>query len=267
MDNFTKKVAEIEEIQMDFSPSLITGETILTESTVAILGDQEIINIVLDSAIDTPKTSVFVKLQDGVNGNNYIIRTTVNTSISNTYILEVLMTIYEEVPIEEVTAGSSIPVLTVGTDTYISLDDANTLMYRRLNTSSWQSASQKDRACALLEACERIDNLIYLGSKFSETQTLQFPRYYKIDRNGIYNSFRTSTEIVPEEVKKAQCLEAMFLLTGIPNEIQAQRRGIRKIKVNNLEETYSDYYQNIGLYSEDAYSLIEPWIQKTFHII
>jgi len=69
--------------------------------------------------------------------------------------------------------------LTVGTDTYISIEDADAYMEGRLNSADWFNADNLDanlKVSALHMATKMIDRQRYIGRIASLTQPLAWPR-------------------------------------------------------------------------------------------
>ena len=127
--------------------------------------------------------------------------------------------------------------ITVGTDSYISLYDADIFFSKRLNTAIWDASSDADKAKALIMAAEQIDSMRFRGTKSTLNQALQFPRtYYSF----VYRGFITDGTI-PEDVKKACCLIAQDLLEGTNpstrNQLQVQ--GVKRITIGNVSEEYT----------------------------
>lgn len=88
------------------------------------------------------------------------------------------------------------PTLTVGTNTYISLVDAQTYINSTLYRTLWNNST--DQEVALIAATRIIDQLQYIGTKALEEQTLQFPRKGQTD--------------IPEVIKQATVEQAVAML-------------------------------------------------------
>ena len=98
MDPFYKLVDEILEIEVDFSNSLATGETVENQSVVVYLNGTPVNGIYISSS--ETSDSVFVKLENGLNGSSYVIEVTATTSASNVIIKNVIMEVVEEIPVD-----------------------------------------------------------------------------------------------------------------------------------------------------------------------
>lgn len=112
--------------------------------------------------------------------------------------------------------------LTVGTDSYISVTDADTYFGNRLYADAWTNAGATDKEKALKQACREIDRQALRGRKADSAQALEFPRCYVADpRNPGYSTehtFQVMTgeyceSAVPQAVKDAQCEQALWLLS------------------------------------------------------
>lgn len=160
--------------------------------------------------------------------------------------------------------------LTVNTNTYISLEDANDFFNTRLNSDIWDFASDTDKAKALITATQKIDTLAFRGTKYLLSQTLQFPRAYHSYAlsnrwgNMPYSSIVTEST-VPEDIKRAVCLEAQSLLEGASSRTIAQQQGVKSIKAGNFTEVYVGAPRPV--YSIDAMDLLKPYMVSIVPII
>jgi len=146
--------------------------------------------------------------------------------------------------------------ITVGTDTYISLADANTYMSANyISTSTeyttWDALSDGDKEIYLKNATKRIDRQILRGIKAVDTQTLEFPRALKSchrypDLNitgvnvGRYDNYVVESEVT-QRVKDAQCEEALIMSvdgTTASKRLELQRQGVKSFTLGDLTETY-----------------------------
>lgn len=66
--------------------------------------------------------------------------------------------------------------LTVGTNSYVSLADANTIASTRLFTAPWDAATDATRERALATATSLLDRLQWQGRVLAPTQPLAWPR-------------------------------------------------------------------------------------------
>ncbi len=95
--------------------------------------------------------------------------------------------------------------LTVGTDTYISVTDANTYFNGRLNSSVWISPYQEQ---ALRMACKALDRENWIGTLATTMQALCWPRLGVTDKDGR----SIDPTVVPQAIRDAQCELALKML-------------------------------------------------------
>ena len=98
--------------------------------------------------------------------------------------------------------------LVVDTNSYISLEDANTYFADRLNSTTWDEATDTDKSKALIQATQIIDQKDFLGYKSVRTQSLKFPRI-----GLIYDGVDVDGSTVPKRVKDAVCELAIWCLS------------------------------------------------------
>jgi hypothetical protein len=94
--------------------------------------------------------------------------------------------------------------------------------------------------------------------KYSSIQSLQFPRNLDVRSDG--------TVFIPEEVKMAQCEQAVYLLnldeTALANRLQGIRRDT--VVVNSGDITLSQAYEPGGtLFGPLTLELIRPYLLKS----
>ena len=120
--------------------------------------------------------------------------------------------------------------LTVGTNTYISLADAETYMEGRYEPSgAWAAASNATKNTLLVTATASIDRMTWLGEKSVSTQALEFPR------DG-YTTADTEYTLVENA-----CVEqALWMLTQGNNPRSAmQAQGVRSVSVGGVSESWA----------------------------
>lgn len=144
--------------------------------------------------------------------------------------------------------------LEVGTNSYISVADANTYFEARLGSSAWNDAGD-DKAVALIQATRSIDMQAFTGRKKTTTQNLNFPRCFwdpgrKLAQHD--EEFSTDDHIwgkgwwcqqdIVQLVKDATCEEALALLetNGDSARRDRIRDGVVSVRIGDVEERYSD---------------------------
>jgi hypothetical protein len=160
-------------------------------------------------------------------------------------------------------------ILVVGTNTYISLADAETYFTDRLNITTWSAATDANKNKALLMACKIIDDQRYMGQPFNYLQSMAFPRYgLKTRQNQPIPTLAT-----PDDVKWAQCEQALFILDQSGNEDatserrQLIREGVIEMRIGDYSETYKDNKSGAVSYSlcPMAKERLLPYLQVAFN--
>lgn len=172
-------------------------------------------------------------------------------------------------------------VLTVGTNTYISLSDANTYLSLQLYTEPWNDASDDDKSKALLLACKHIERLNIRGMKAVSTQTLKFPRaiysyeiYYRaplVPNHFQFGAGYYTETSVSQLVKDAQCEEALAILSQgseITQRTLLQQSGVSNITALGTSETYThDTTNRARLQSPIAKDIMAYYLKGTIPIV
>jgi len=184
-----------------------------------------------------------------------------------------------------VSEAASVPALTVGTNTYVTMDEAETYMDARLGSDIWYSSSDGDKARALRQAARSLDALPLRGEIYDLEQTMAFPRMYwsayrkrttLTDQDERYSEITryagyVGDGTVPQRVKDAQCEEALELLIGGGEETRQtlMRQGVIRVSFSSFSETYSNAAVSrakTGLASATAMALMQPLIAKSVSV-
>lgn len=152
-------------------------------------------------------------------------------------------------------------MLTVGTDTYITVNEADEILTGCHNGSlleQWLALSVEDKECYLRTATYRIDCLPVSGYKHNAKQTLQFPR-------------GMSTEI-PYKVKLATAEEALSAIdTELLKRVSLQQQGVKSVSLGSASESYSDDNVSFAcsnpLLSKTAYNYMRQFLVGSAVII
>lgn len=169
----------------------------------------------------------------------------------------------------------------VGTNSYVTLDEAEQYFSERLYTDEWDNADAATKEKALLMACKRIERLQFRGMKADpENQTLQFPRALPATGTVLWNSERRFNDLqypfgynfgyivqekVPEEVKQAQCEEALALLKyGNSSRIKLQEQNVESVDIGSVSEQYTGLDR---LLSKEAIELLRPYLVGAVEIL
>lgn len=144
--------------------------------------------------------------------------------------------------------------LTVGTDTYISLGDADTYFANRLYSTIWTGADSADREKALRMAAKALDRESYLGKITSYTQTMAWPR------SGVQDSAGREIErtAVPAAVVDAQCELALTYLADDPTQDDGTR-GVRRMVADTVTMEY-DGRAPVRRLPDFVFALIRPFL-------
>ena len=125
--------------------------------------------------------------------------------------------------------------LVVGTNSYISVADADTYFADRLYATVWTNATTENKEKALIMATSRLDMRDYYGQPTDTTtpQPLKFPRAYLPLVDGI----EYASDEIPDPIKYATCEEAIILLTQNPTDTPSENKYDR-VKLGDMEVDY-----------------------------
>lgn len=144
--------------------------------------------------------------------------------------------------------------ITAGTDTYTTLAEASTYFGTTFKSTEWALLSDATKEIALRMACQRMEQLNYIGVPTVEGQTLQFPRSYT---NSIYDG-------TPQDVKSAQCELALYLYQNQNNQVlTAQQMGLKSISLGNESYSFGEGVNGVNyLPCDTAQGYVNKWISK-----
>ncbi len=164
--------------------------------------------------------------------------------------------------------------ITVGTDTYISLVDADTYVAAHYASSdakymAWTALTDADCEVYLRRAALIIDRQPIVGVRAVETQTMAFPRaIYSTYTGGLdwgtisldYSGSWYLQSSVPSAVTYAQVEIALQECVGVPARAAAQRDGVTSITLGKIHETYAMGVKTQDISSYEARQLLKPYI-------
>lgn len=129
--------------------------------------------------------------------------------------------------------------LFVGTDSYVTLVEANAYWSAR-NNSAWSAASDANKEKAIRESTQYLDGAYsFIGFMTSFTQSLAFPRNGVVIESGNYAGRSYSSSEIPAQIKTAVYELALEALT---ERLEPTNEGnISKVKVDVIEVDYSDF--------------------------
>lgn len=130
--------------------------------------------------------------------------------------------------------------ITVGTDSYLSVADADTYWTNK-NNSVWSAASTAEKEAALREATQYIDSAYsFIGQQIT-SNVLAFPRHDVEITSGNFAGVYYDSETIPPQIENA-CAE--LALEGLSARLApSESRGgaIKREKVDVVEVEYLDW--------------------------
>jgi len=165
-------------------------------------------------------------------------------------------------------------VVTVGTNSYVSVVDCTAYLAERLYTELYTAAAADTKSQAVIMATRAIDRMVLTGRKKTITQALEFPRCYVYDTRygnpasdlpvaGILDDGWYCEAAVPQGIIDACCEEALAILTaGNSKRLALQKQGVTAFSLGNLSETYGGTGINSStkpLLSVEALALMRPY--------
>jgi len=133
---------------------------------------------------------------------------------------------------------------------YVSLDEAKEFLKNR-----YEEVSEQELSKGLYKALDKIESLSIRDSGRSETQELIFPRINELK--------------VPDEIKKAQILEAYSIVKDVDDDnINDIEKGIASKSIGDMSISYnSNASNNIGsiiFASSQAKNILYKYVRKTY---
>lgn len=133
---------------------------------------------------------------------------------------------------------------------YVSLDEAKEFLKNR-----YEEVSEQELSKGLYKALDKIESLMIRDSGRSETQELIFPRI--------------NEKKVPDEIKKAQMLEAYSIVKDVDDDnINDIEKGIASKSISDMSISYnSNASNNIGsiiFANAQAKNILYKYVRKTY---
>ena len=158
-------------------------------------------------------------------------------------------------------------MLTIGTDSYITLEGAAAYLEGGLLPQAWTGAEAATREAALREAYRALDCVPgWQGVPYLASQAGQWPRVQVFDENGL--AYRCGDPADPASyplpLQQAQCEEALERLrlaadAGYLPALADRAKGIvDRRSSEGAEVRYAASPRYAGLVSARAYALIRP---------
>lgn len=133
---------------------------------------------------------------------------------------------------------------------YVSLDEAKEFIKNR-----YEEVSEQELSKGLYKALDKIESLMIRDSGKSDKQELIFPRINELK--------------VPDEIKKAQILEAYSIVKDLDDDNTSDiEKGIASKSISDMSITYAtDGANRIGptiFANSQAKSILYKYVRKTY---
>lgn len=133
---------------------------------------------------------------------------------------------------------------------YVSLDEAKEFLKNR-----YEEVSEQELSKGLYKALDKIESLMIRDSGRSETQELIFPRINELK--------------VPDEIKKAQILEAYSIVKDLDDDNTSDiEKGIASKSIGDMSISYNSNARNsigsIIFANAQAKNILYKYIRKTY---
>lgn len=129
--------------------------------------------------------------------------------------------------------------ITVGTDTYLSVSEAD-IYWNARNNASWSAATIAEKERCLLEATQYIDgHYDFIGVLNDLNQPLAWPRAGAVIHSGAMAGKYFDSDEIPQAIKNACAELALECLTE--RLVPTTKESLSKVKVDVIEVTYSDF--------------------------
>ena len=133
---------------------------------------------------------------------------------------------------------------------YVSLDEAKQFLKNR-----YEEVSEQELSKGLYKALDKIESLMIRDSGKSDTQELIFPRI--------------NEKKVPDEIKKAQILEAYSIVKDLDDDNTSDiEKGIASKSIGDMSISYNSNARNsigsIIFANAQAKNILYKYIRKTY---
>ena len=145
--------------------------------------------------------------------------------------------------------------LVVGTNSYVTVAEADAYFLTRYNTDNWRDLENKDKEKLLITATEHVDRIHqWVGSAVSSSQSLAWPRtnatYYD-KRLGLTVSLGDAE--IPNRIKNAVYEQAMHLLNN-PSILSQSNITFESISVGPISISDSNSKSKVSKYAVGIYN-------------
>lgn len=131
--------------------------------------------------------------------------------------------------------------IVVGTDTYLSVADADTYWSDR-NNSTWSAATTAEKEKALREAAQYLDGAYtFIGVLADLEQVLAWPRSAAVIRSGNFAGADFASDEIPLKIKHACAELALDALDARLRPTLERGGAVKREKVDVIEVEYLDF--------------------------
>jgi hypothetical protein len=159
---------------------------------------------------------------------------------------------------------------------YGSVAEGDIFFASRLHRWDWENSSPSDKAAALTQAAELIDQFDYLGQKYTvqvlcdsypEGENPTLDEIQAANAAQPHEFPRGTTNTVPVEIEKAAYLISQALLSGRDPEMDLENRTMKSSRLGQLAtqfDTEGNTQEHIAhlIPSPQAFNLIRPFFRE-----
>jgi hypothetical protein len=130
--------------------------------------------------------------------------------------------------------------IVVGTDTYLSVIDAD-VYWSKKNNATWSNASINSKEAALIEATQYIDGAFEFIGRQDIENVLAWPRFDVCITSGNFAGINYDSTTIPPQIENACAELALEALSGLLMPSQDRGGMTKKEKVDVIEVEYSEF--------------------------
>ena len=148
-------------------------------------------------------------------------------------------------------------MLELNKNTYVDIDGANNYVSSHYLSNDktrlmWEETTENDKIVLLLNACQNIESLKFIGRKHDKNQSLSFPR--------------NSSDEIPIEIIHAQVEEAIASFKKA-DAWEAYQNGLSSESIDDVSKTYNtEFLKSKKLRSQKAQDLLRGWLHGCFKV-
>lgn len=145
-------------------------------------------------------------------------------------------------------------------NSYLSVEDADDWMTKRLYADDWTSAPTASKQSSLMWATRLLERYSWKGEPSdagtSPPQALRWPMKYVLDLDG--NELDSTT--IPAFLQEATAELALFLIKGDRTD-DPDGAGFKRLQVGSIE-IEPDIYKSPGILPKSIMDLIDPYLLR-----